>query len=460
MRTLPLLLLLLACSAWPQVLTDPRDMALPDTGFSRPDPTDYELVLENGLHAYIARADQVPLVTMSAFVRAGKVNDTAPGAAEALADALQRGGTADMNAGEFAETLRLMTADFVVEMHDEWTEVSLNVPTEDFDQALALFSEVLRNPQISGTNIERAGAGAGAESADLGGESGAALYEGSMNDAVAHLRDIVYEGHAFADHPGPGDFERLGPSDVASFHRRYFVPGNTTIAVAGRVDVDTVNTRLADQLSDWEAAPVPPVEQQTAIKLKRRALHHYPARKLQSWLVIGHALPDLPLEDRAAFDVMTYIVGAYHLNTRLMRETRYKYGYTNDASAFVDEQWFGPGIYSFRSYSRPEVIKSIYQNMMGELERTRREEVSDREMFVAKGALTDGLFPVRYLDGYTLTRSLALEKLRYGNHQRSASYVDRVRKVTKRDVLNVAQKYLQLENMQIVLVGEEAFAIE
>jgi predicted Zn-dependent peptidase len=97
---------------------------------------------------------------------------------------------------------------------------------------------------------------------------------------------------------------------------------------------------------------------------------------------------------------------------------------------------------------------------MGELIRTREEDVSERELFVAKGALSDGAFQVRYLDGYALTRSFALERLRYGNHERSATYVSRVRAVTKQDVLKAAQKYIRPDDMQVVLLGEEAFDID
>jgi predicted Zn-dependent peptidase len=197
-----------------------------------------------------------------------------------------------------------------------------------------------------------------------------------------------------------------------------------------------------------------------AVTRSRAALHHFPTHKLQSWLVIGHDLPPVPLEEQAALEVMNYIVGAVHLNTRLMRETRYKYGYTNDASGFPEPRWYGPGGYTFRSYSRPEVIENIYQNMMGELIRTRDEEVSGHELFVAKGALADGSFPIRYLDGYALTRSFALERLRYGNHDRSASYVQRIRAVSKDDVLDAARKYLRPENMQVIILGKEAFELE
>ena len=460
MKKLLLLAVFFATPCIAQDLTHPRDMGLPDSDYTRPDPAEYQLALENGLIAYVAEAGQVPLVTMSAFIRAGKVSDESQGAAESLQDALKNSGPSGTSSSDFKSSLKQMAAEFVVEMHDEWTEITLNVPAEDLDQALPIFAGLLRHPAISETNIERAASSVAPEANDLGGESGAALYEGSMNAAVDHFYEIIYQGHPYGRRPTTEIFNDLRVADVAKFHGRYFVPGNVTIAVAGAIDVEEINARLVDLFGDWAAADVPEAKQMPAIIRTRAALHHFPSKKLQSWLVIGHDLPTVPLTEQAALEVMNYIMGAYHLNTRMMRETRYRYGYTNDASSFLEDQWYGPGGYTFRSYSRPEVIKNIYENMMGELIRVRNEEVSDHEMFVAKGALAEGDFQVRYLDGYALTRNFALERLRYGNHDRSASYVQRIRAVSKGDVLNAARKYLRPDNMQIILLGEDAFELE
>ena len=460
MKKLIVLTVFFATPSLSQVLTHPRDMGLPESEYTRPDPVEYQLVVENGLIAYVAEADQVPLVTMSAFIRAGKMSDKKRGAAESLQDALKNSGPSGMSSDDFKASLRQMTADFVVEMHDEWTEIILNAPVEDLDQALPIFAGLLRHPSISDANIERAAGSGAPEAEDLGGESGATLYEGSMNAAVDHFYEIIYKGHPYGRRPTTDDFNDLRADDVVDFHARNFVPGNMTIAIAGAIDVEEINARLVDLFGDWASAEVPEVEHMPAVTRSRAALHHFPSHKLQSWLVIGHDLPPMPIEEQAAFDVMNYIMGAYHLNTRLMRETRYKYGHTNDASSFVEDRWYGPGGYTFRSYSRPEVIENIYENMMGELIRIRDEEVTEHEMFVAKGALADGDFQVRYLDGYALTRSFALERLRYGNHDRSASYVQRIRAVSKQDILNAARKYIRPDNMQVILLGEEAFELK
>lgn len=455
MRMMLTLAALLAAPALAQDLTHPLDMGLPASKYVRPDPADFQLVLENGLVAYVAAAKQVPLVTMSAFVRAGTVSDDNQGAAESLLDALKTSGPSRMGSGDFKAALDRMTADYTVEMHDEWTEVSLNVPAEDLDEALTLFAGVLRDPAITAANIESAAAGAAPGNADLGGESGPALYEGSLDAAVDRFYEILYKEHPYGRRPTATDFADLEVDDVARFHAGIFVPGNVTLAVAGDIDEDGINKRLDDLFGDWPAADVPEPQGMPAVAAAAKAVHHFPSDKLQSWLVFGHDLPPVPLQDQAALEVMNYILAGGHLWTRMTIETRYRYGYTNDASGFLEDRWFGPGGYNFRSYSRPEVIRNIYDNMMDEVTRIRSEEVSGKELFVAKGALTDGAFQVRYLDGYASTRSFALERLRYGHHGNSATYIDRLRDVSKEDVRQAAIKYLRPDEMQVVIVGED-----
>jgi zinc protease len=446
------LLVILASTLAAQDLTHPTRMNLPESNFERPDPSDYELALDNGLTAYIAKADQVPLVTMSAFIRAGRVSDDDQGAAEALAEAFRLGPAGQESA--FALSLGTMTARYTVDLHDEWLEISLNVPAEDLGTALDWFPAIIHRPAIGDAAIARAAMKAAPAGTDLGGESGPALYEGSLAAAVDRFYEILYADHPYGDRPDAADFDELSVADVESFHRSHIVPGNMVITVAGDIDVSDIGRELVERFEDrpFAQAPspvmAPPV---TGLELKQ---HSFRADKLQSWLVFGHDLGPVPLEDAAALEVMNYILAGGHLYTRMTIETRYRYGYTNDASGFLEDRWFGPGSYTFRSYSRHDVIEAIYDNMMGEIDRIHDELVTDEDLFVAKGALTDGDFQVRYLDGYATVRSLALEKLRFGNHSRSADYIDRIRAVTAENVRDAARKYIRPERMQVVLVGE------
>ena len=92
--------------------------------------------------------------------------------------------------------------------------------------------------------------------------------------------------------------------------------------------------------------------------------------------------------------------------------------------------------------------------MTGELNRIRDEEVSGHGLLAAKGALADGLFQVRHLDGYALTRSIALEWLRCRNHDQSALYGQRIPAVSKEDALNAARDLrMRRRNLPIRCAG-------
>ena len=84
MKKLILLAVLISVPVPAQDTTHPRNMGLSADGYTRPDPVEFQLVLENGLIAYVAESGYVPLVTLSAFIRAGRVSDEKQGAAEVL----------------------------------------------------------------------------------------------------------------------------------------------------------------------------------------------------------------------------------------------------------------------------------------------------------------------------------------------------------------------------------------
>jgi hypothetical protein len=223
MKKLIVLAVFFATPALSQDLTHPLEMGLPDISYTRPDPAGNQLALENGLIAYVAEADQVPLVTMSAFIRGGLVSDESQGAAESLADALKNTGPLGTSSKYFNASRKQMTAEFVVAMHDEWTEITLNVPAEELDQGLSIFAGLLRHPAINVANITRAARGVAPEANDPGGESGAALYDGNL---LERGRVVAREG------PGLGievDWDHLATAD---FYSCVFFQGNSSITAS------------------------------------------------------------------------------------------------------------------------------------------------------------------------------------------------------------------------------------
>jgi zinc protease len=177
------------------------------------------------------------------------------------------------------------------------------------------------------------------------------------------------------------------------------------------------------------------------------------ADKLQGWVVIGHEVPVVPAEDEAALHVMDYILGAYHLDSRLFRASRETRGLTNDNSGFLEPGINGPGSYSFRTYGRPEAVRLLVDVTFREIETIRETLPTADEIFVAKGALVDGLWATRYTTGLDATRNYAIEWLRHGSHHTSASYPERISTVTPQQVREAARRYLDPDRMIVSVVG-------
>ena len=438
-----------------QDYTPPREMDLPAPGFERPDPEPLRLTLPNELAAYVVEDHTVPLVTLSAFVGAGTADHAREGAAEVLARALRRG-PAGMTPEQFSAALEEMAAEFRVEMGVEETEITLDVSAEDAERALDLLAGLLREPALAEGDIValRDGATRVAPSAAATGESGPVLYEGSLDAATDLFRQRLFEDHPYGRTPTAEDAAALTLDGVRDFHRTQFVPVNTVLAVAGDFDAARMRSAVERVFGDWPRAPRP--ERAVAPEVRTpapRTIATYPSDKLQAWVVIGHELPRVPVEEEAALDVMNYILGGGHFDTRLFRETRDLRGLTNDASGFLEPNLRGPGTYTFRTYGRPEVVPLLVHLVMEGVEQIREEPVSEEELFVAKGALGDGVYELRFRNGFATARTFAREWLRYGDHRHSATYPERVRAVSAADVLAAAREYLHPERMQMVVVG-------
>jgi len=439
-----------------QVTTHPRQMDLPTPASTRPRPQDHRIELPVGLVAYGAVDRSAPLVTLTAFIGVGYV-DGPEGAAELLAHALRSRGPAGLAPGAFRQSLRSMAADYSVTVGPERTTISIDVPAEDAWEAMALLADlVTRGPALAEEDLDamRRRTARGMPSDEAAGESGPVLYEGSLSGAADLLHRHVLGGTAYGHEPTAAELDALTLADARAFHRRFFVAGNVVVAAAGSFANERLRQALDDGFGSMEQgprhergrteAPVPAPEPQ---------VFTYPADKLQGWLVIGHELPIVPRQDEAALQVMNYILGGGHFDTRLFRATRDRRGLTNDDSGFLEPNKDGPGTYAFRTYGRPEAVRLLLHLTLSEIDRIRSESVSEEELFVAKGALADGLFAAQYRDGWSTAATLAAEWQAHGNHEGSATYQDRIRSVTAADVLEAARTYLHPDRIQVILVG-------
>ena len=425
-----------------QDYTHPKQMDLPAPDFERPDPDNMRVEMANGLAAYVAVDDRAPLVTLTAFVAAGSAHG-APGEAAVVAAALRRG-PSHMSAAAFRATLADMAALYTVTVGREETEIVLEVPAEDAWAAMDLLASTLRDPGFGGAGASGAGRTAQAAGID---------FATSLAGATAIFEGRLYQGHPFGRTATGPEMDAARNGGGERFWRTWFVPRNTVLAVAGDFQIIEASARAKEAFEDWTGGDRPDPVDFPSVETAERQVLTAEAAKLQGWVVIGHELPRVPPEDEAALRVMDYILGAYHLDSRLFRESRELRGLTNDNSSFLEAGVRGPGSYSLRTYGRPAVVRLLIDITFRELTKIRTSQPTSDELMVAKGALIDGLYATRYTTGLDAARNYALEWLRTGSHDASASYPDRIAAVTAVQVQEAARRYLDPDRMLIAVLG-------
>jgi zinc protease len=460
-----LLWLHLAPTAAAQQFAHPTALAMPAPRDPRPDPAAQRLTLEHDVVAYIVADTTVPLVTVSAFLPVGRASGP-EGATEAFAAALRQHGPRGL-AGSWHDYLRERNTILRVEVQAEWMEVALDAPAARGAESVALLARLLREPVLDASTptqllsaVTRRAPAAGAS-----GASGPMLYEGSLDEAVRLFNDRLLAGTPYAPSVSPAAAQALASEALQAFQQGVLAREPITLAVAGDF------TRRAAESWVREAFPSGYRQGVAAAAVNRytagsagsawppRSGLLLPAPALQAWIVLGHELPPVPAGDEAALLVMNYILGGGHFDARLFIEVRDKRGLANTAAAVPVYHRAGPGSYTFRTYGRPESVALLVRILQDEIRRIQAEPVSAEALQVAQGAYTEGEYGMWYHDGESSARSLALEWLQFGNHERSAGFRQQIQAVTLADVQRVARAYLQPDALRLLLLGPLA-AIE
>ena len=364
-----------------------------------PDTARFEFTLENGLVGFAVPEVRAPIVHFSAFTRAGRGDGDKRGIAEAMVASMRRG-PCWMGPNRFAEAMDRMgrtTLDHDDRRHHGG---SLNVASEDASRGLRLFAGILRAPCIERDLLEEFVQN-GVSSATP--PPGAIVEDGSLERAVELFNRRIFAGHRYSDEITAVDAAEITVDDLQDYHQNFFNPGNLVLAVSGDFDRDGMLRKIDQQFADWQRRRPPALRGGSNIDTPPRATYEYSAGKLQTWIVLGHELPQVSPSDVPALQVMNYILGGGHFDTRLFCEMR---DVTNDAGGFLEPNMRGPGTYTFRTYGRHEVARELIDIVFAEIERMQTELVSEEELFVAKGALSDGDFAVRFEDGHAVARTL------------------------------------------------------
>jgi len=415
--------------------------------FTPPKAKDYRTVLSNGMVVYIIEDHTLPTVDVQALIRTGSLYDPRDkvGLARMAGEVMRTGGTSKMSGDDLDERLAFLGASIRTMIGNTSGSASMSALSRDTDEVLGLFADVLMHPVFAEEKI-RLYKDQAIEALKTKNDQPRAVLE-------REFRKLLYGDHPLVWEETKASIESITRQDLLDFHRTYFAPNNIILAVAGDFTRQEMLGKLEKAFAGWQPRTVT-LPRIPEVKIKNRPGVFMIQKKInQGYVNVGHFGIKDTNPDIFAINVMNFILGGGSFTSRITSKVRSDEGLAyNTGSRFANEHLF-PGTFYGYVQTKSQTVYYAISLILKEFERIRREPVKDEEMATAKNYFLDS-FPDRFSTAIgTMSAFAALEydgfPLDYYD-----TYCDKIRAVTAQDVMRVAKKYIQPDQMTIMVVGD------
>jgi zinc protease len=405
------------------------------------------VTLPNGMRLLLLEDHELPLISISARIRVGSMYEPADkvGLADITGEVMRTGGTHTKTGDELDDQLEQIAASVETGIGLNVGYASVSVLKENIDTGLSVLADVLMNPEFREDKIELA---------KMQHRSAIARRNDSPGRiAGREFSKLIYGPNSvYARHTEYSSINHITRDDLIAFHKRFFGPNNTMMAVWGDFDTKAMQEKIEKAFENWtkidmNLPPVPKVDygwKATVNLVTRPNLN-------QSNIYLGHIGGLMSDPDYFALSVMNQILGG-GFTGRLFKNVRSRQGLAYSVSGGYGSNYDYLGNFAIGCQTKSENTVHAIRAMIDEAKKITQAEVTEEELALAKDSFLNS-FVFNFEDkGQIVTRMLTYEYYGY-----PADFLQTIKtnveKVTKADVLRVAQAHLRPDTLQILVVG-------
>ena len=427
--------------------TRPSELKYPALKFDPPDPVSSRVEFAGGLRGYVQEDNTLPMVNISAMINFGGLY--VPGAKAGLdgllGSTLIKGGTKTMAGADIEERIDFLGGRLSFYVGERTAQLSLNVLSKDLDEGLALFFDVLRNPEFREDAVKLA-------------RSQMVEELRQANDAPRAILDREFEHLLYGEHPltvqpTKASCEALTPADLKDFHTRYFTPGNIILAAAGDFSKAELKSKIEKAAAGWKNSKVVFPVISRKFPAVEPGVYFVQKATNQGYISIGHLGIEDTNPDYYAVQVMNFILGGGGFSSRITKKVRSDEGLSYNQGSRFAYRWGFPGTFSGYVQTKSSTVGYAVSLIKKEFDRIRAEQISDAELSTAINYSLES-----FADFFTTPQATMAN---FANLEMTGkpmdyykTYRDKIKAVTKARVMEVARKYIQPENMALLIVGD------
>jgi zinc protease len=412
-----------------------------------PQPTEADL--SNGIHLMVLEDHRVPQVTFQLLI-AGAGGYFDPADASGLASvtaAMMREGTTTLNTLQISEKLETLASTVGVGTGMSSIDATLSGSSlpEHFDATFALAADMLLNPTFPDAELTR-----------YKERTKAGLIQ--QRSSPGFLANEMFSRVVYGTHPASRVsitapvVDKVTRTMLVDFHRDHYVPDNAVVAIAGDISTAEARKVVESTLAVWKKRGVaaPKFEDPPAIG-KGKIFFIARPNSVQTNFIVGTQAINRTAPDYDIVQVMNQVLGGGPTG-RLFIILREEKGYTYGAYSGLSTPRFR-GNWSANTEVRTDVTEPAFRDLMIQIARMRDEPVPEQEFQDKKRGMVASFAlslesPQAVLQNH-ITRWIYKLPADYWD-----KYPERVAAVTQAQVQEAAKKYLALERLQIIAVGD------
>lgn len=403
--------------------------------------------LENGLKVIVVENHKLPKVSFQMYVDHQPLKEENKAGLSSLFGELLGSGTTNMDKNEFDQKIDFMGADFYPSSRGFFAS-SL---TKHTDNLLKLLSDVILHPAFPADEFDRI------KEQTL---SGLASSSTDPNSISSNVSSVVNYGkdHPYGEVVTENTINNITLDDVKKHYNTYFKPNISYLVVVGDITPDKAKEYANTYFSNWTKSDIP---KETYPEVKRNNTNQvYFAEKpgaVQSVINITQIVNLKPGDkDEIKLRVYNSILGGGSFSARLMSNLREDKAYTYGCYSRINSDELVGNFKAGGSF-RNEVTDSAVAQILFEINRIYNEPVSAKELDLVKKSMT-GAFARSLENPQTIAR-FALNTIRFNlPDDYYSKYLQNLEAITIEDLSEVGKKYLNPNQLNIVVVGSADIA--
>ena len=410
-----------------------------------PRPT--ESRLKNGMELLVLEEHRSPTIQVEIAVPASSLNDPEGVPISAATTALMRLGTKTRDARTIAETLASLGTSITFNIGDRYAYARFSTLTENLDTVIGLMSDMLFNPTFPQDELDK-----------------------WKNQQLSQLQQIRAQPEflateRFAQAMYPADrrsfvvptadgVRGLTRDMLVAHYARSYRPEGGRITVLGNVSAREIAPKLEALVAEWKGggSKAPELSLPAASKGRRVILVDRP-NSVQTALFVGNHAFDRLSPDYIPAQVLNRVLGGGP-SSRLFRNIREAKGYTYGiSSGFSASRYFNH--FASQTSVRTEVTGDALRELLKEFADIRNRAVPADELENAKRALVASFALSTENQATALSNATQIKEYGFPADYWD-TYPEKIAAVTAGEVQRVAQKYVPLDDLVIVAVGDAA----